>query len=73
MAENERSQELYTDNVINSETKFSSVATGERVKLDNRYNHTYTDNAGGYLQSNEPLQPGNVNWQEMDKVPFNDY
>ena len=73
MAENERSQELYTDNVINSETKFSSAETGERVKLDNRYNHTYTDNAGGYLQSNEPLQPGNVDWQEMDKVPFNDY
>ncbi len=73
MAQNDRQNELFTDAVINGEAKYSNPDSGERVKLDSSYNHTYTDNGGNYFQSNTPLQPGEVNWQEMEKVPFDDY
>lgn len=73
MAQNDRQNELFTDAVINGEAKYSNPDSGERVKLDSSYNHTYTDNGGNYFQSDAPLQPGEVNWQEMEKVPFDDY
>lgn len=73
MADKDRQNELFTDVVINGEAKYSNPATGERIKVDSRYNHTYTDNNGNYYQSNTPLQSNDVNWQEMEKVPFNDY
>lgn len=73
MADKDRQNELFTDVVINGEAKYSNPTTGERIKVDSRYNHTYTDNNGNYYQSNTPLQSNDVNWQEMEKVPFNDY
>ncbi|MDO7848263.1 hypothetical protein Q5H92_17985 [Hymenobacter sp. M29] len=65
--------EAYVDNVIRNETKFANPSTGERVKLDNRYEHAYTDGKGTYYQSNTPLRASDVNWQELGKVSLNDY
>ncbi len=73
MEQKDREHELFTDVVINSEAKYANPSTGERVKVDSRYNHTYTDNNGNYYQSDTPLRSNDVNWQEMEKVPFNDY
>jgi hypothetical protein len=65
--------EAYVDNVIRNETKYANPTTGERVKLDNRYEHAYTDSKGNYYQSNTPLRASDVNWQELGKVSMNDY
>ena len=65
--------EAYVDNVIRNETKYENTTTGERVKLDNRYDHTYTDAKGNYYQSNTPIRATDVNWQELSKVSLNDY
>ena len=72
MAENDRINEHYVDNVIDSKTKYTDPTTGEQVKLDNRYNHTYA-NDGVYYQSDAPIQSTDVNWQEMEKVPLDKY
>lgn len=64
---------MFTDVVINSEAKYANPETGERVKLDSRYNHNYTDNNGSYYQSDTPLDTKALNWQELEKVPFDDY
>ena len=73
MATNDRNHELFTDVVINGEAKYANPTTGERIKVDSSYDHTYTDNAGNYYQSNTPLKSNDVNWQEMQKVPLDDY
>ncbi len=73
MARNDVNNELFTDVVINSEAKYADPTTGERIKADSRYNHTYTDNNGSYYQTDTPLKANDVNWQEMEKVPFDDY
>ncbi|MBF9221749.1 hypothetical protein [Hymenobacter ruricola] len=65
--------EMYVDNVIRNETKYADPGTGERVKLDNRYEHAYTDGKGNYYQSNTPIRASDVNWQELGKVSANDY
>ena len=72
-ASGDRQHEAYVDNVVRNETKFENSATGERVKLDNRYDHAYTDNQGRYYLSNTPIQVSDVNWQELSKVSSNDY
>lgn len=51
----------------------SNPTTGERVKVDNTHNHTYTENNGNYYQSNAPLESNDVNWQGLEIVPFDDY
>lgn len=73
MARNDRNNELFADVVINGEAKYANPTTGERIKIDSSYDHTYTDNNGYYYQSNTPLESDDVNWQEMQKVPFDDY
>jgi hypothetical protein len=65
--------EAYVDNVIRNETKYENPGTGQRVKLDNRYEHAYTDGKGNYYQSNTPIRASEVNWQELGKVSLNDY
>lgn len=73
MAANDRANELFLDVVIDGKAKYENPTTGERVKVDSNYNHTYTDNAGYYYQTNTPLKSSDVDWQEMEKVPFDDY
>lgn len=73
MARNDQNNELFTDVVINGEAKYVDPTTGERVKLDSSYDHTYIDNNGNYYLSNTPLRANDVNWQELEKVPFSDY
>ena len=65
--------EMYVDNVIRNETKYANPSTGERVKLDNRYEHAYTDGKGNYYQSNTPIRASDVNWQELGQVSASDY
>ncbi|WP_035563079.1 hypothetical protein [Hymenobacter sp. IS2118] len=72
-ASNDRQHEAYVDNVIRNETKYENPNTGERVKLDNRYDHAYTDGKGTYYQSNTPIRASDVNWQELGKVSRSDY
>ncbi len=63
----------YVDNVIRNETKYENPGTGERVKLDNRYGHAYTDGKDAYCQSNTPIRASDVNWQKLATVSVSDY
>ena len=72
-ASRDRQHEYYVDNAIRNETKYANPSTGEQVKLDNRYEHSYTDSKGTYYQSNTPIKSSDVNWQELGKVSVNDY
>lgn len=72
-ASRDRQHEAYVDNVVRNETKYADPGTGERTKLDNRYDHAYTDGQGTYYQSNTPIEPGNVNWQQLQQVSQSDY
>lgn len=68
-----RQHEYYVDNVVRGETKMADPNTGERVKLDNTYQHSYTDNQGHYYQSNTPINAGSLNWQELQQVTLKNY
>ena len=65
--------EYYVDNAIRGETKMQNPSTGERVKLDNSYQHSYSDGQGHYYQSNTPINAGSVNWQELQQVTLKNY
>ena len=69
----DRQHEYYLDNVVRGETKMVNPGTGERVKLDNTYQHSYTDNQGHYYQSNTPINAGSLNWQELQQVTLKNY
>ncbi len=73
MSRNDRQEEPSTDVVVNGEAKYSSPDTGERVKLDSSHDHSYTNDQSNYFQGNPPLEPGEVNWDEMEKVPIYDW
>ena len=72
-ASQDRQHEYYVDNAIRNETKYHNPGTGEQVKVDNRYQHIYTDNKGTYYGTNTPIEPAHVDWQELQRVSQQDY
>ncbi len=64
----DRQQELNVD-TIRGVSKYSDPATGERVKVEDGYDHTYRSrqDPNVYYQANTPVDVGEVNWQECKR------
>jgi hypothetical protein len=77
-AYNERSasqdrQHQYTIDGIRGEARYADPTTGERVKVADDYQHVYSNGRGGYLGTNTPIDAGQVNWQELQKLSMREY
>ncbi len=74
MASGDRQQEIAVDG-IRGESKYVDPSTGQRVKVEDGYNHVYRDNRNPnqYYGSDTPINAGQVDWQELQKVSLRDY
>ncbi len=74
MASGDRQQEIAVDG-IRGESKYVDPSTGQRVKVEDGYNHVYRDrqNPNQYYGSDTPINAGQVDWQELQKVSLRDY
>lgn len=74
MASGDKQQEIRIDG-IRGESKYADPTTGERVKVADGYNHVYRNQQDPtlYYGANTPLDPQQVNWQELQKVSLKDY
>lgn len=74
MASQDRQHEMRVD-TIREVSKYEDPGTGERVKVEDGYNHVYRNrqNQDAYLGANTPLDAGQVDWQELKKVELKDY
>lgn len=74
MASQDRQQEIRVDG-IRGVSKYEDPTSGERVKVEDGYNHVYRDrqNPITYYGSNTPIEPGQVDWQELQRVSLRDY
>jgi len=74
MAQGERDQRIRVD-TIRGESKYSDPATGERVKVTDGFNHVYRSrqNPELFLGSQTPVDPGALDWQQLQKVQLEDY
>lgn len=71
-ASQDRQSEAFGD-YIRGEAKYEDAATGERVKVQDGYSHVYSDRQGTTLSTNVPLDAGQVNWQELQRVESKNY
>ena len=52
---------------------YENPDTGQRVKVQHGGRHAYQDGGGNVLTTNAPLDPNNVNWQELHEVEVRNY
>lgn len=73
-ASQDRQQEAFGD-MIRGEAKYADPTTGERVKVQDGYNHVYRDRQDPTTtySTNTPIDAGQVNWQELQRVSLKDY
>lgn len=71
-ASQDRQSEAFGD-YIRGEAKYEDAATGQRVKVADGYSHVYSDRQGSTLSTNVPLDAGQVNWQELQRVETKNY
>ena len=69
---NDRNNESIRD-VIGGEVKFENPNNGERVRLEDKYKHYYTDAQGNYYGSNEPLDFKAMNLTEVNRLDTKKY
>jgi hypothetical protein len=75
-ADRERSQQQIAEgrgDVLSGKARYDNAATGERYRLDDRYNHVYQDRNGALHGSNVPLDASALNWQELQRVELGNY
>ncbi len=74
MASQDRQQEMRVD-TIRGESKYVDPSSGERVKVEDGYNHVYRNRQDptAYYGANTPIEAGQVDWQELKKVELKDY
>ncbi len=74
MGQMDRDQRIRVD-TIRGETRYADPTTGERVKVEDGYNHVYRNqqNPDLYYGTDTPIDAGKVNWQELQKVQLKDY
>ncbi len=70
-ASEDRRSEAFSDG-IRGQAKYED-ANGDRVKVEDQYSHVYKNDQGEYLGSNTPINPGLVNWQELQRVETKNY
>ncbi len=71
-ASNDRNNESFRD-VIGGEAKFENPTNGERVRLDDKYKHYYTDAQGTYYASDEPIDFKAQGWSEVNRLDTKQY
>ena len=74
MSSMDRQQEMTVD-TIRGVSKYSDPSTGERVKIEDGYNHNYrnTQDPTVYYSTNTPIEANQLDWQELKKVELKDY
>lgn len=74
MVQGDRDQRIRVD-TIRGESKYSDPATGDRVKVTDGFNHVYRSrqNPELFLGSQTPIDPGSLDWQQLQKVQLEDY
>lgn len=74
MAQSDRDQRIRVD-TIRGETRYADPVTGQRIKVEDGYNHVYRSrqNPELFYGTQTPIDPGAVNWQELQKVQLRDY
>lgn len=70
----DREQRIRVD-TIREESKYVNPTTGERVKVAAGYKHVYSSEKHPdlFLGTDTPINPGELNWQELQKVQLEDY
>ena len=73
-ASQDRRAEAFGD-MIRGEAKYADPTTGERVQVQDGYNHVYRDRQDPTTtySTNTPIDAGQVNWQELQRVALKDY
>ncbi|NML67065.1 hypothetical protein HHL22_17805 [Hymenobacter sp. RP-2-7] len=59
--------------LLSGKTRYDNPATGDRYRVDDRYNHVYQDRNGALHGSNVPLDAGALDWQELQQVELKNY
>ena len=74
MAQSDRDQRIRVD-TIRGETKYADPATGQRVKVEDGFNHVYRSrqNPELFYGTQTPIDAGALDWQELQKVQLQDY
>lgn len=68
----DRNNESFRD-AIGGEAKFENPNTGERIRLDDKYKHYYTDAQGNYYASDEPIDFKSQGWTEINRLDTKAY
>jgi hypothetical protein len=68
----DRNNEAFSD-MIRGDAKYENTETGERMKLSDSYNHIYQDRQGNNYGSNTPVDAGQFNWTELQRVETKNY
>lgn len=68
----DRINESFGD-ALRGQAKYEDPTTGERVKVDDYYNHVYRNAQGTTLSTNVPLDASQVDWQELQRVETKNY
>ena len=69
---NDQVNEAFCDYLSDS-VLYENPDTGQRVKVQHGGRHAYQDGGGNVLTTNAPLDPNNVNWQELHEVEVRNY
>ena len=69
---NDRNSEAFSD-MMRGDAKYENTETGERMKLSDMYNHVYQDRQGNNYGSNTPVDAGQFDWKELQRVETKNY
>ena len=74
MSNMDREQRIRVD-TIRGESQYVNPTTGERTKIEDGYNHVYSSrqNPDLFLGTDAPINAGELDWQELQKVQLKDY
>lgn len=74
MSDMDRDQRIRVD-TIRGESQYVNPTTGERTRVEDGYNHVYTrqQNPDFFIGTDTPINPGELDWQELQKVQLRDY
>ena len=68
----DRNSEAFSD-MMRGDAKYENTETGERVKLSDAYNHVYQDRQGNNYGTNSPVDAGQFDWKELQRVETKNY
>ncbi len=74
MTDMDRDQRIRVD-TIRGESKYVNPNTGQQVKVEDGYKHVYNSqqHPNLFLATDKPIDPGALDWQELQKVQLQDY